>query len=296
MNEKLHKLLSEEPLVHDEPSEERMNLEQITRKLRGSMYYGTGLTTKTEMSVGMPFDILIMVLVAELLRRELKLDYVYHHIADTHALTNPHTTGSKVDDLAIEYEKVIKSIANILKMPLKVKRSSEFDTSATYEDILKKVETDKHEYVKRELADILWYRSRYNLRLKLGWLIQARAKKGGFDERMFDDEFLKQCDERMSFAYTASGKTLDSKRPNVPPYISILKENRVLIRDDENVKARFDKSESEKMNKNMEKHLALILGLWDKLSPIKVAEGGDVIERTQALIELIRSGIDKQNT
>ncbi len=291
MVENFFNKIKKESLLHDEPTFKRMSIEQITSKLRGSMYYGVGLTTRTEKSIGMPFDILIMILVAELLRRELDLTRIYHHIADTHALTNKHMSENVVHILSKDHEDIISSIVSILKIPLRPIKASTFDSNLKYKEILDKIKTDKGEYAQRELADILWYRSRYNLRLKLGWLIQARTKKYGFDERMFDDEFLKLIDDRMSFAYTISGKTLDSNRPNVPPYIAIAKENRIMIDDDKSVKQRFDQNTNKDMDRNMRIHLERILKLWDQICPEKIADGGDVIERTQAVINLIRKHV-----
>lgn len=287
----LRKDLESESLLHLESTIARLNHAQITGKSFGAIYYGTGLATQKSISAGVPFDILIMILMAELLRRQFRLTQTFHHIADTHALSNSFCSKNDVELSGLEYKAVLSNIVRVLGIPLVVKLSSEFDGSSGYCELLEKVHTQKSEYVRRELADILWYRKRYRVRLKLGWLIQDEKSGTGFDEKLFDDEFLSQCDERMSFAYTLPGRTFDRNRLRVPPYIAIPGESRILFKKGENVRLKYVEADSGQFpgrtTTGMVQHLFAIMRLWDKLSLTPVPENDDVLKRVQTVIDLV---------
>ncbi|MDO8584159.1 MAG: hypothetical protein Q7R83_03200 [bacterium] len=282
--------LQNEPLFHAAPSLEMMD-EGFLNEPRGSLYYGTGLTTPRAPSVGLPFDVLIFILVAEKLRRRMGLDRIYHHIADTHALTNDFCTSEGVATVAAEYRSIMSRIAEITKIPLTVRLSSEFDTTADYRAMLATVHTDKSEYVQRELTDMLWYRKTCGVSLKLGWLIQATETALGFDERLYDREFRTQCDARMSFAYVAAGRTLDPKRMKVSPYISVADEHRILLKPNEDVLAKVQATlpewRGDKTLGGLTRHLNNIVRLWDKTTGEQTAPGQDIFVRVQALINRI---------
>lgn len=290
---KLRRLLEKEPLLHVESTLTHLDEHQITAKSYGAVYYGTGLATRQALSVGLPFDVLILVLIGEFFRREFRLIRTFHHIADTHALSNSFCGKADVDRIASEYRKVIESVGRIVGAPLAVKLSSEFDATPEYGQLLEKVKTDKVEYVRRELADILWYRWKHRVRLKIGWLIQEEVRGSGFDERLFDDEFLAKCDKRMSFAYTLPGKTFDRHRLRVPPYIAIPGENRILFKKGEDVRKKYLEADSESFpnqtTKGMIEHLTAIMRLWDKLSLTPIPEDDDVLRRVQTVIDLVCS-------
>ena len=76
-----------EPLFEAEISLPRIHKESLTKPKR-AIFYGTGLCTPTELSIGLPFDILGMIFVAERIRRMFGFSKVFHHIADTHAKSN----------------------------------------------------------------------------------------------------------------------------------------------------------------------------------------------------------------
>lgn len=286
----LRTFLQNEPLFHAEPS-----LAMIDSAFReepsGSIYYGTGLTTSKAPSIGLPFDVLILILGAEKLRRQLGLTRIYHHIADTHALTNSFCTPEGVAAMAAEYREVVGKIAKAANIPIEVRLSSEFDRTAEYEALLGRVVTDKAEYVRRELTDMLWYREKDGVRLKLGWLLQAGESELGFDERLYDREFRARCDEHMSFAYVVAGRTLDPKRMRASPYIAVADERRILFKPGEDVRAKVEQAlpdwGADKTMGGLVRHLSGILRLWDRLTVSQPPRGADVYVRVQALIDQI---------
>lgn len=282
--------LENETLFHAAPSITMIDKAFLAAP-SGSIYYGTGLTTSRAPSIGLPFDVLILILGAEKLRRQFGLDRIYHHIADTHALTNPFCTPEGVAVMAAEYRKVIGMIAKTANIPIEVCLSSEFDRTPKYEEILGRVQTEKTEYVRRELTDMLWYRETHGVRLKLGWLLQAGESELGFDERLYDREFRVRCDEHMSFAYVVAGRTLDPKRMRASPYIAVPDERRILFKPGEDVRAKVDQAlpdwGADKTMGGLVRHLSGILRLWDRLTGSQPPRGADVFVRVQALIDQI---------
>lgn len=291
MNEaELRTILQNETLFHAEPTLAMIDPAFLAEP-SGSLYYGTGLTTPRSPSIGLPFDILIFILGAERLRRLMGLERINHHIADTHALTNPFCTPEWVATMAAEYREVVGKIAKAANIPIEVRLSSEFDRSPEYEELLARVVTDKAEYVRRELTDMLWYRETHDVRLKLGWLLQAGESELGFDERLYDREFRARCDEHMSFAYVAAGRTLDPKRMRASPYIAVADERRILFKPGEDVRAKVEQAlpdwGADKTLGGLTRHLNAILRLWDRLTGSQPPRGADVYVRVQALIDQI---------
>jgi hypothetical protein len=282
--------LKQEPLMHAAPT--LLSLQpDLIRDGGGSIYFGVGLTTRHALSVALPFDALVFVLTAEKIRRELGLNRIYCHIADTHALSNPFCATEEVASLASKYQKLLLRVAEAVNAPVLIKLSSDFDENEIYRTLLARVETDKGEYVKRELTDILWYRQNRHVVLKLGWLIQSRGSKTGFDERLYDDEFRDKCDVNMQFAYTVSGRTFNRSRARVAPYISSINENRPLFVAGESVRSKYERGVVEwgghESLSGVLEYYQSVMRLWDVVSATSIAPSGDVLERIQAVIDLI---------
>lgn len=280
-------IIQNESLIESVPSLDGIDQSLFTGT-SGSIYYGTGLTTPHALSIGLPFDVLGMVLVAEKLRRTLGLTEIIHHIADTHALANPFATQEAVEKIAGEVIAVMEKIAAHVKIPqLTIVRSSSFDCLPEYRDILNGIQTEKGEYVRRELADMCWYKRRHNLRLKLGWIIQATQAEERFDERLYDNEYKRLFGNDLSCMYIKAGRTFDTKRPKASPYISVLGEDRVLLRAGEpawekcvKAKERRDQYATGALN-----HLAAIVRLYERL--VEPLPRGDVGEKVEAVIHRI---------
>lgn len=286
------KLIQNEPLLHAEATLKMLH-PSLFEEGGGGIYFGTGLTTPKSPSIGLPFDVLMFVLVAEKLRRAFSLQKIHHHIADTHALTNTFTDPMVVKKLALEIREVMQRITRITDFPIEVHLSSEFDQMSAYIALMNQIPSDQGEYVQRELADIQWYHRTLGVRLKLGWMIQAGEAEIGFDERLYDEAFRRQCDPTMSFGYIVAGRTLDPRRQKVSPYISIREEQRILLRPDERVREKIETAlpqwNGDRKLGGVFRHLNAIVRLWDRLAPVPVPQKGDPIDRVQALIQLIFS-------
>lgn len=259
-----------EPMLEPLPSVNQL-LESITTVRNGSIYYGTGLCTPKFLSVGLPFDVLSMVFVAEKFRRILNFDKIYHMIADTHAKSNNFCSNEEVDRLANATRGQLERLARNFELEhLQVIMSSEYDHTEKYQEFLEwtSSRTDLHEYVKRELADILWFNDEKKMHLKIGWITQSGDSPVGNDERLFDQEFRRISDEPISFFYLKAGRTFDKSRPKASPYISIPGEHRIMLTPGEPVKEKMEAAERELGDKSLggaKKHLIGIVRLYENL-------------------------------
>ncbi len=260
-------LVQNESLIEVHPSLEGINPKSLTRK--GSIYYGTGLCTARELSDALPFDILGMVLVAEKLRRGMGMKKIYHHIADTHAKSNNLFKDEDVDRQAnIARETLGKMAQNLGLENFEILLASEFDQTPEYREIYKGIDTDKHDYVRREVSDMEWYNRHKNVVVKLGWIIQATETDLGFDERVFDREYKETIGGDLSFIYLEPGRTFDKSRPKASPYIHIPGETRILLKAHESVKAKVAEAEKRLGDKYLggsRRHLTNIVRLYEKL-------------------------------
>ncbi len=263
--------VANEPLIEAVPSLNGLNLEILESKPNGGIYYGTGLTTPRAMGVGLPFDVLGMILVAEKLKRTTGLKSVYHHIADTHAKTNEWIDPDQVDKRAKVVKEVLERVAQNLGLGgFHVVLSSEFDKSSEYQELVNffNSKSEEHEYVRREMADMEWYRQRHDVTMKMGWIIQASETIMGFDERLFDREYVRINGKQLSFLYTKPGRTFDKPRPKASPYIQIKDESRLLLESGENVARKINDAIAAFGDPHLGgaiKHLENIVRLYEKL-------------------------------
>ena len=268
--EAISKLVKNEALIETEPSLEMLDANVVDTE-GGSLYYGTGLTTPREISVGLPFDVLGMILTAEKLRRACGFENIYHHIADTHAKTNEWISPEAVDARANQVVNTLHKVKEKLKLdnffPI---LSSSFDATSEYKSMVDSfASSEEHEYVRREMADMEYYRAHFGVKIKLGWIIQARETDMGFDERRFDQEFRKLRGNVLSFIYTKPGRTFNPNRPKVSPYIKIASEGRLLLDSSEKVsdilEAGVIMSKGDKHLGGARKHLESIVRLYESL-------------------------------
>ncbi len=264
------KLVKNEALIEAGPTLAMLH-DNVTETPGGSLYYGTGLTTPNAISVGLPFDVLGMVLTAEKLRRAGEFDNIYHHIADTHAKTNEWISPEAVDKRAAQVVATLESVKHNLELdnffPV---LSSSFDSEPEYLNLVTSFDSSKeHEYVRREMADMEWYRTKYGVKLKLGWVIQASETDMGFDERRFDREYARFKGDALSFVYTKPGRTYDPSRPKASPYIKIQDETRLLLNPNENVteilENAVEKANGDKHLGGARKHLESVVRLYESL-------------------------------
>lgn len=267
------KIIQNQALIEQAPSLESLNNLSFENSKR-SIYYGTGLTTPKEPAVGLPFDVLGMILTAEQLRQAGGFQKIIHHIADTHAKTNSFINHQEVDTLAKKVKSTLTKVTKNLGIDsLTITMASDFDNTREYKNQLSffKERSSLHDYVIHEMADIEYYRTHHNLSMKLGWVIQGSETSIGSDERLFDREYIRIVtpqENKMSFIYTKPGRTFDLSRPKVSPYIQIPGENRLLLDKKENAPKKIKESIERTGDKNLGgalKHLTSIVRTYEKL-------------------------------
>ncbi|MFZ5366321.1 MAG: hypothetical protein ACOZBZ_03415 [Patescibacteria group bacterium] len=261
-------LIRNEPLIEVAPSLAGINPKAVKQE-SGSIYYGTGLCTARELSLALPFDVLAMVFVAERIRRTMGMKMIYHHIADTHAKSNKLFRDSEIDRQTASVREILTRMRENFGLEnLEIILASEFAQSPEYTHIYNNIETDKHEYVKREMADMEWYREYKGVTVKMGWIIQASETNLGFDERVFDREYKDKIGGDLSFVYLEAGRTLDKTRPKASPYIHVAGENRILLRRGEDAARKLMQAKSIMGDKSLggaRRHLMGIVRLYEKL-------------------------------
>ena len=232
--DKIVSMLKNEPLI-----EHGFSLPMIADSLWSSegcaLFYGTGLCNGDCLTVGVPFDLLAIVLVAERLRRTLGLSRVIHHIADTHALCNFPEDKEGVVAKAAEFQAVMERVvAKFGLCHFSIVLASSFAASPEYDAFMRQVGGFKdEEYAQRELSDILWYQNSCGVVLKLGWAVEGFKR----DERWYDNKFTNRFGKTLSFIYTKSGRTFTEKKV---PYIATTEEDRIFLQAGEQVQAKFN--------------------------------------------------------
>lgn len=256
-----------EPLVQVHPSLDGINPKSLIEG--ASIYYGTGLCTTRKLSDALPFDVLAMVLVAEKIRRGAGMKTIYHHIADTHAKSNAIFSDEEVNRRASDTRETLeRMVQNLGLKNFKILFASEFDQTPEYREIYEGVDTKKHDYVRREVTDMEWYRRHRGVAVKLGWIIQAAETDLGFDERVFDKEYRAKIGGGLSFIYLKPGRTFDKSRPRVSPYIHIPGETRILLKPGEGAKGKILEAEKRLKDKHLggaRRNLVNIVRLYEKL-------------------------------
>jgi tyrosyl-tRNA synthetase len=281
--DKVSAIVKNEYLIETKPS-----LQMLGKSLNSqegkekSIYYGTGIATPEALSIGLPFDILGIAFLNEKIRREAGFHKVYHHVADTHAKTNVWAKAEEVEKKGKEVQATLTKVFKNLGLDnFEVILSSSFDQKSDYEQLLEEFKTsDKHDYVKHEMADMEWYRREKNVVLKTGWIIQAKETRIGSDERLFDREYRKfKGEDSMSFIYVKAGKTLDPDRPKASPYIQIPGENRLLLEKNEDVRKKFEiaKDKTPSTINHIEEIIQLYEELFGSLGDLTIEEKVEAI-------------------
>ena len=240
MRENLIKTIMNEQITETNPSLEGISKDFFYDQ-NSSLYLGTGLCTYHSMSIGLPFDVLSMILTAEKLRRDLGMKETFHQIADTHAKSNKFYNENEIDELAKRERDLLIQIVEKLRIPnYNIILASETESHPVYielfEQVTSKVPTDTHEYRIRELTDIEWFRVEKNVKIKIGWTIDGGTQHSKFDERSYDSLYKECVSDKVSFVYVKAGRILDKKRPKASPYISIAGETRIMIDQNEDPK------------------------------------------------------------
>lgn len=237
-------------------------MQELNTRLEKNIYFGIGLCSKTELTSGLPFDILDLILTSEQLRR-LGGGAVFVHLADTHAKTNGFKI-KEVDSVAQYVAGLLRTIFVGLRLSQhQVIMSSSVDTTNAYKSILESID-GKNEYIRRELTDILWYEKNKKVHLKMGWALTKNYIDGILDERYFDN-LACSMGSLLSFHYVNSGRTLDPKRPKACPYFVSDVAHRIILSQEENPQEKIKQCHHAATKKSFIEYAERICSLYEKL-------------------------------
>ena len=209
-----------------------------------SLYFGIGICNRDSLSLGLPIDVLSMLLVSEEVAEQKHI-----LIADSHANGNGFSED-KISKIANTTREILyRTLSRLGFDRWEIVLASEIDRSPDYQIILGKI-NEPNEYVRRELADIEWFRSR-GVGLKLGWSLQGDRDSS---ETFFDRKYSELFGEEMSFLYVVPGATLDPKSSRAAPYFCKDEKNRILLSSDKQVeKLASAERRLEEMKNDLEK-------------------------------------------
>lgn len=259
--------LRNEPLIQAEPSITAIKPNLFTEK--GSIFIGVGLMSTKSISVGVPFDILGMILEAEALRKFLNFETVFILIADEHAKSNNSINNSKIDEVCVNtFNTISKIISNLNLTNFVLVKSSDLFLNNEFKSIVNSLPNFENEYLKLEIADLIWFTKKNHVKIKIGWTMEDSSKIKGHDERFFDREIIKFC-PNLSLIHLKPGRTFNKHRQRVSPYLSIVGETRIILQPDENVQNKIKQGLRSWPDPNFNgtlRHLANIVRLFDRLN------------------------------
>ncbi|MBS3121332.1 hypothetical protein J4434_00425 [Candidatus Woesearchaeota archaeon] len=229
-NTELERLIVQDPLIETAPS--LNGVKDLI--LPTSTYFGVGLCNGSEhpqLSIGLPIDVLSMILLSELLGQRK-----YILIADTHAKTNGFSDEDVAETALKQMNILTHLIDNLGLNNWEMMLASDIDTSPSYTAIFNSFE-EHNLYFKREITDMMWFFREKDVHLKVGWALNGSRNT---DEVSFDRKFKDVFGATISFIYTISGRTFNPKKIRASPYFCESSETRILLNSDENVQAKID--------------------------------------------------------
>lgn len=213
----------ESPLIA--PVNTRAALGRVQMKPETNVYFGTGLATRSELSCGVPFDALQMLILAEQARRITGGAKIFHEISDNHVLeTRSDVTAADVSVMADEQRETYRAAARYLGLDsvYECVRASEYQGSPAYAACLQEVENlagaDENAYVRLQSAGNVYFAREKGVGVKVGWLTDDTPEIKGADERWFNRFYDALEIAPLSFIYGFSGLTFDVNRTRVSPY------------------------------------------------------------------------------
>jgi hypothetical protein len=237
----------------------------------GNLFFGTGLCSTKEMSVGLPFEVLSYIVVAARLQQVLGRDKIIHILGDANARTV--FPEADIDGKTKEIVRLIMLVVKNLGLTnYQVILASDHLADPTYvsitADLSVRAPPDMNDYVKLQLADMEWVR-RQGATVKLSWSMDGKVAR--HDERFFDAAYSSLFGQGvMSFIYVPPGKTLGG-RPNVCPYSCPADEadKRVLLkRIRRSLQPQIDDLRS---NSATRKYLSLLVHAIESIFPIRAS-------------------------
>lgn len=233
-----------------------------------NIFFGIGLMTHNAVSEAVPFDVLGMFFLAELLRKLVGGEKVFIVVADQHAMTNQLISTEKIEEKTRQIVSIFQSVIQTFSLEhFEIIQTTPLNFDESIKKIYRALPAIPNDYLKHEIADTIWLTRFHHVGIKLGWAMNSTRAIEGHDERFFDTEIAQFCPD-VSFIHAKPGRTGDRKRPRVSPYVSLAGEERLLLDKNEQASVKLQKWREEKENlaiKPLLRHISQIVRLQEQL-------------------------------
>ena len=235
------RVVASEPLFAAEASE--AGLEGLSEP-PAAVYMGIGLCTRHRMAVGLPIDVLGMLLPAERLRAAVGAERLVVLVADAHAASTGFP-DDEVEARAVAVEGLLARVREVRELDrLEIIRASTLHVTEGFRAVLDRITEragdEGNVYMHRQTADVVYLHEQLGGLLKLGWTVDVNGSSGGYrDEVAFDRLVEPWSGARPGFAYVRCGRALDDRRPKVSPYVGVDPGRRIYLSETERVAAKL---------------------------------------------------------
>lgn len=268
----LENIVLQNPLIASRPSLLSLKRSQL-HSSPNAVFLGIGLCSKTQLSLGLPIDVLGMLLSAEEIRRRLQIPSLLVLIADSHARIN-HFDPWQIGKLSQRWSEVLGLIKDAFSLShMKIIRASTFHNSKEYMEIFSKlsarIASSELDYFIEEISDMVYFNRNLGNMIKVGWTISSSGKSlSNFDEMAFDDCFRKWIGNHLGFVYCKAGRVLDVQHHKASPYIVSDPRRRICLTTNEPIYQKLhwaEKNMSNSIVRGVRKHLKNIARSFSSL-------------------------------
>jgi len=284
-HERLEDAVCQEPLLFTRPSLDALR-DVERRPTPSAVMVGVGLCTPDALTSAVPFDLLGLLLPAELLRRALGVTTVVALVADAHARASGFEPEAIESRARTTVQALLRSRARLGLNALCVIRASRLHATTRYREWLRTVQaragTDVSPYLVRQVADVACLDDRLGGIVKLGWMVGRDRDDAIGDEAAFDRWVEPWSHRRPVFTYARAGRTLNPARLKAPPYIELDPRHRITLAPTEQVAAKLAGAPDPEARNGVENHLRAITNTFARtVGGLR----GPVVERAQGILD-----------
>jgi hypothetical protein len=243
-----------------------------------AVFVGIGITSAQQLAEEVPFDLLMLVLLAEQCRRVLQMSKVIFLIADSTAKYNSFATELDVIKRSRCLSKILRNASLLLNanqyFVIAAVSELHLDDLARLRApvtaaLARQVELSDAvmRYTAEQIALMEYLRIKANAVLKISWVVRDRSSSLGFGDQFFDGIYRDLFPGRYSFVNTVPGRTFDRNRRRACPYVGWSNQSRIFIDTKENVEHKIAAylSPRSRTCAEMMNHLMHIVDLYESL-------------------------------
>jgi hypothetical protein len=296
-HERLVQAVRQNPLIATRPTFASLELARVSAR-PDVVLVGVGLCDHQGASRGVPFDLLGLLLPAEMVRRAVLATRLVVLIADEHALRSG-ISARAIDRQVDELGRVLVLLRRALGLKqMRSVRASQIHRDFAYDSLLQTVSRRSgrgdNEYMRRQLADVEYFHRLFGGALKVGWTVGGNlALDRQRDEVAFDTRFRQVVGDHVPFVYCKAGRTFLEGRPKASPYVVRNPQARLLLRSDEQLSPKLQQARIEASSGTINgvcRHVKLITRLYWQIAGR--AARGDVQRRSALLLRDLFSASD----